>query len=117
MDRLTWRTSDGANWEGLGCFLWCAIITGRNAFLDNLNLTIESCRTTFDQRNICSNTHLVDMSPGIQIVQSIEDHCKALEPIDIELRILDVGMMCLQLHIRVEPVCSIFGNLFPLVSA
>lgn len=42
------------------------------------------------------------MTPRIDIVQRIEDEFEAGKPIDIELWIFDIGMMCLQLDVRVE---------------
>ena len=71
-------------------------------FDDGLNLPIESCRTTLDQGNVRSQAHLVDMPSRIQIVKRIEHERKALEPFYIELRIFDVGVVRLELDVRVE---------------
>src|SRR6185437_13587603 len=98
MNRLARCAPNGTDRKGLGRFLWCAVVAGSDSLLDNLDLTVEPSRTTLDQRNICSNAHLVDMSASIQVVQRIEYHREALEPIDVELRILDIRMMRLELH-------------------
>lgn len=111
MNWLTRRTSDGTYGVALGCFLSCTIVACRLPLLDNLNLTIETSRSTFDERNIGSQTHLINMPSRIQVIQSVEDHCEALEPVHIELRILDVRMMRLQLYFRVELMRRILSNL------
>ncbi len=113
MNRLTWRASDGANGEALWCLLWSTIIACGHALLDNLNLAVETSCTALDQRNISGQTHLVDMSSGIQVIQRIEDHCELLEPGHVELRVLDVGMVSLQLHLGVELVRRILCHLYP----
>ena len=43
------------------------------------------------------------MSPRIQIVERIENDAKGLEPRDVELIVLDVGMVRLDSHVRIEP--------------
>jgi hypothetical protein len=93
MDRLAWRTSNGAYREAFRGFFGGTIITCRKAFLDDLNLPIEPCSTTLNKRNISSKAHLVDMSSSIQIIQSIEYHGETLE--QIELSILDIGVVSL----------------------
>lgn len=42
------------------------------------------------------------MTPRINVVQGIEDNFEAGKPIDIELRIFDVGMISFELDVRVE---------------
>ena len=56
------------------------------------------------------------MSPRIQVIQRIKDHSEALEPVNIELRILDVCMVSLELHVRVELVRRILSHLRPQLS-
>jgi hypothetical protein len=111
MDRLAWRAPNGAYREALGSFFWCTIITCRDASLDNLNLSIEACGATLNKRSIRSKAHLVDVSTSIQVIQSIEDHSEFLEPIYIELRIFDIGMVSLKLHIRIELLRRFLSNL------
>ena len=111
MDRLAWRAPNGAYGEALGGFFWCTIITCRYTFLDDLNLSIEACGATLNKRNISSKAHLVDMSSSIQIIQSIEDHSETLEPSHIELRVLDIGMVSLELHGWVELMRRILSHL------
>ena len=71
--------------------------------LDNLNLAVEASGATLNQRDIGRETHLVDMSPRVQIVQRIEYDLKRLEPCNVELGVLDVVMVRLNLDVRVEP--------------
>ena len=42
------------------------------------------------------------MSSSIDIIERIEDEFEAGKPVDVELRILNIGMICLQLDVRVE---------------
>ena len=114
MDRLAWRAPNGTYREALGGFFWCTIITCRDAFLDDLNLSIEACGATLNKRNIRSKAHLIDMSSSIQVIQSIEDHSEFLEPIHVELRIFDIGMVSLKLHGRVELLRRILSNLISI---
>lgn len=69
---------------------------------DGLHLPIESCRTTLNQGNVGSQTHLIDMPSRIEVVEGIEDKSEALEPLNVKLRIFDVGMVRLELDVRVE---------------
>ena len=51
------------------------------------------------------------MSPCVQIIQRIEDDVETLKPIDVELRVLDVGMVGFELDIRIEFGGAVFRNL------
>lgn len=82
--------------------------------LDHLHLPIESRCPALDQRHVCRQAHPVHMSPRIQIVQRIENDCEGLEPVDIELRIFDIGVMRLDLDIRVEFAGGFFRDLSAL---
>ena len=42
------------------------------------------------------------MASCIEIVEGIEDKFEALEPLDIELRIFDIGLMRFEFDVRVE---------------
>ena len=76
-----------------------------------MDLAIETRSTTFNQGHVCCQTHFVDMPSCVKIIQCIEDDIEALEPFYIELRVLDVGMVCLELDMRIEFCCALFGNL------
>ena len=76
-----------------------------------MNLAIEARSTTLNQGHVCCQAHFVDMPPCIKIVQCIEDDIEALKPFYIELRVLDVGMVRLELNMRIEFCCALFGNL------
>lgn len=79
--------------------------------LDDLNLPIEPRSPALNQRDISSQTHLVDMSPRIQVIQRIEHHIEGLEPLDVEGWILDIRMMRLQLDVGVEFARCFLRNL------
>lgn len=70
--------------------------------LDNLNLAVESCRPTLDQRYVCCKAHPVHMSPRVKVVQRIEDNRECLKPFNIELWIFDVRMIGFDLDVRIE---------------
>lgn len=42
------------------------------------------------------------MSPGIQIIQGIKHHVESFEPLDVEVQVLDVGMVGLQFDVGIE---------------
>ena len=52
------------------------------------------------------------MPPSVQIVERVEDEVEALEPVDVELGIFDVGMMRFDLDVRVEFAGGLFRDLF-----
>ena len=51
------------------------------------------------------------MPPGIHVVESIEDNAKASKPLDVELWLLDVGMVRNDLDVRVEFLRSFLRDL------
>lgn len=116
MNRLAGCASDRTDGKALWCLLGRAVVACCRTLLDDLDLTIESSRTTFNQRNIRSQAHLIHMSPCIQVIQRIKHHGETLEPVDIELRILDVCMVSLELHIWVELVRRFLSHLCPQLS-
>lgn len=79
--------------------------------LDNLNLAVKASGATLNQRDIGRETHLVNMSPRVQIVQRIEDEAEALEPGDTELAILDVVVVRYDADVGVELAGRLFRNL------
>ena len=84
------------------------IIARCNSLLDDLYLTIESRRSTLNQRYIRSHAHSIDVSPCIEIIQRVEHHIEAFEPSDIELGIFDVGVVGFELNFGVELVGCLF---------
>jgi hypothetical protein len=90
---LARRAPNCAHWIAFGSFFRCAVIASRNTLLNDLNLPIKTRRTAFDQRHICRQTHLVHMPSGLQVIESVENQSKCLEPLGIELGIFDVGVM------------------------
>ena len=80
-------------------------------------MPVEACCTALNERHVGRQAHFIDMPPRIEIVQRIEDECKGLKPVDIKLRVFDVGMVCLNRDVRVEFGCTLFCDLsFPKVS-
>ena len=67
-----------------------------------LDLAVEAGSTTFDQWDVCGKAHAVDVTAGIEVVEGVEDDDKLAEPVDIELWILDVCVVCLDLDIWIE---------------
>lgn len=51
------------------------------------------------------------MASCIEIVKGIEDKFEALEPLYIELRIFDIGMVRFELDVRVELGGALFCDL------
>jgi len=56
------------------------------------------------------------MSSGFQVVESIENQSKCLEPLGIELGIFDVGVMRFQIHLRIELMRRILCHLVYFIS-
>jgi hypothetical protein len=110
---LTWGTSNSADGEALWCFLRSAIVTRRDTLLYDLDLSIETSSTTFNKRNVCSQAHLVYMPSCLQIVQCVEYYGEAFKPCYVELGIFDVGMVSLELDIRIKSMRCLFRYLEP----
>ena len=108
---LTRGTAYGADRESLWRFLGVAVVAFALAFDDDLYLSVEASGAALDQRDVGRQTHLVDMASRIDIVQRIEDELEAGKPINVELWIFDVGMMCLQLDVRIEFGGALFCDL------
>lgn len=102
MDGLAGRASNGADGKCFGNLLCVAIITLALALDDDLNLPVETRRATFDQRNVGRKAHFVDMSSRLQIVQCVEHQVESSEPLNVEVRIFDIGMMRFHLYVWIE---------------
>ena len=111
MDRLAGCAADGADGESLGRLFRRAVVACCHALLDDLDLAVEAGRAAFDQRDVGGQTHLVDVPPGIEVVEGVEDEGKAREPIDAELGVFDVGVVGDDLDRGVEFVGYFFGDL------
>lgn len=127
MDGLAGGASDGTDgeafWRGLGAAIvafalaLCWSIRGFEAgqtptdLNDRLNLTIEARCPTLNQRYISREAHFVDVASSVDIVERIEDDIETCEPIDIELWIFDIGVVGLQLDMRVEFRGALLGDL------
>lgn len=78
------------------------MIVPASYLLDDLDLAVETGGATLDQRDISGKAHLVDMTAGVKVVESVEDKVEALEPVDVELGVFDVGVVCLDIDVGVK---------------
>lgn len=51
------------------------------------------------------------MPSSIKVIESIENDLEVTEPRNAELGVFDVGVMRDNLNVRIEPLCSLLGNL------
>ena len=136
MDGLAWRASDRADGKAFRCLFDIAIVALRLAldivsgcvsafiskrkwasyFLDNLYLSVETRRAALDQGYIRRQAHFVDMTSRLQVVKRIEYDRKAFKPANVELWVLDIGMMRFDLDPGVELSGGLFRNLIPVLS-
>jgi hypothetical protein len=52
------------------------------------------------------------MASGIDVVQRVENDIEALEPVDVEARIFNVGMVCFKLDSSIELCSGVSRNLY-----
>jgi len=102
----------------------------RKTNLENrLDLTQIARRTRFDQWDVSSHAHLVHVPPCVyakgnqeagwdlvvvlrtEVVESIQNDIKGLEPRNVELRVFDVGVDGVYSDVRVECGGSVRRNL------
>jgi hypothetical protein len=50
------------------------------------------------------------MAARIHIIQCIENEIETREPLQVELLVLDVGMICDELDVRIEPLSHLFRD-------
>lgn len=117
MNGLAWSTPDCANWEALWCFFGIAIVAFGATFFDDLNLSVESCSSALDERNICCQTHFVYMSSCFEVVECIENEGEGGEPVDVELGITDVCVVRFDIHVRIEFAGRFLSDLCALLIA
>lgn len=91
--RLTGCTPDCAYWIALGCDFRGAVVTCSDSLFDDLDLTIETCCSTLDQRDVSRKTHFVNMAAGIEVIERIENNFESFEPVNVELGIFDIGVV------------------------
>jgi hypothetical protein len=75
-----------------------------------LDLAIEAGSATLDQGDVCGKAHTIDVTAGIEVVEGVENDDKLAEPVDIELGVLDVCVMCLDLDVWVELGSGLAGD-------
>lgn len=111
MNGLTRRASDRADRECFGCLLSSAIIACRYTLFDNLNLAIKTSGAAFDQRNIRSKAHFVDMSSSFQVIQCVEYDAKFSKPRNSEISIFNVGVVGDDFDVWIELLGDFLSNL------
>lgn len=85
-----------------------------------LNLTEVSSCARLDERDTCRHAHLVHVSAGVwftashetpasrsvdpltEVVEGVENNVEGLEPLDIELGLLDIRVDRLNMDVRIE---------------
>lgn len=87
----------------------------RSYLLDDLHLPVEARGAALDQRDVGGQTHAVDMAARIEVVECVEDDVEALEPRDVELRVLDVVVVRCDLGRRVEFAGGLLRDLRMLI--
>jgi hypothetical protein len=127
VDRLAWRAPDCANGERLGYRLRHAVKALRRVTENRLNLAKVSGCAGLDERDVSGYAHAVHVSASIcpaswvtlkgerlvgrtEIVECVQDEREGLEPRDVVLRLLDVGMNRCNLHGRIE--CTSRGSCY-----
>jgi hypothetical protein len=74
-------------------------------------LPLEASGPTLNQVYARRQAHLVDVTPRIEIVESVEDDSEALEEVDVELGIFDVRVVRFDFDVWVELSGGLLGNL------
>lgn len=81
-----------------------------NLFND-LYLAVEARGATFYQGHAGSETHAIDVAACSKIVKRIEYYVETSEPLDIELGVHDIRVICLKLCAWLKSLRNIFRNL------
>jgi len=108
---LAWRAPNRADGKCLWSLLGAAVITGREALLDHLHLTIEASGTALDQRHTSREAHFVHMSSRLEIVEGVEDYLESSKPRHGELGVFYVRVMGDNLGVGIELLCRFLGDL------
>ena len=88
-----------------------ALVARRFSFPDAEDLPQESSGTSLDERFVRRQTHPIDMSSGIDVIQSIYDRIEASKPVDLEQGVSDdVAVDRFDLYIRVKSLDGFSSN-------
>lgn len=82
MNRFGGRVANCASRICLLGRFWSTFIALRQSTLNEFNLPIISGRSTFNQWNISSQAHSIDMVSSDTVVQSVENDLESLEEAD-----------------------------------
>ena len=74
-------------------------------------MSVETRRAALDQGYIRRQAHFVDMTSRLQVVKRIEYDREAFEPANVELWVLDIGMMRFNLDVGVKLSGGLLRNL------
>jgi len=105
-------TSNCAHRERFGRLFRSTIVACGYTLFNDLHLAVESRGATLNQWHISCQTHLVHVSPGLEVVQSIKSDAELLEPCHGKLVIFDVGVVRDDFDARVESLCRFLGYLY-----
>ena len=87
------RASDGADWEAFWCLFLVTVVAFGGVLADRLDLAFEARCPTFYEKHIRQQTHAIDVTSGIQVIERVEDEVEGLEPSDVKVRLANVCMM------------------------
>ena len=73
-------------------------------FIISTNLSEVSSSPTLHQRNVCGQTHPVDVVPGLPVVQSVHHDVELLEPVPVVLVLHDGPVQGVNGTLRGEPM-------------
>ena len=89
-----------------GVRLWrrfdLAVVAFERVLDDDLHVTAVPSGSTLDQWGVSSETHLINVSSRVDVVQCAKNDIKRLEPFDVVLWIFDVIAMRCNVHARIE---------------
>lgn len=61
-------------------------------------LAVEAGSSTFNERDVRCKAHVIDMSPRSKVIKRIEDDIESLKPVNVELSVHDIRMVCFELR-------------------
>ena len=111
MHRLRRRAPDRTDGVHHALGLGEALLARRFSFPDTEHLPQKSGSARLDERFIRRQTHPIDMSSGIDVIQSIYDRIEASKPVDLEQGVGDdVAVDRFYFYIRVKSLDGFSSN-------
>lgn len=59
---------------------------------------------------------MIDMSPRSKVIQRIEDDIETLEPVDVELSVHDIRVVCFELRTGLKLLRNLLRYLYPYLN-